>query len=313
MDTRLASRQRCLERISTNWLGFQERRQERLREQERHGVASEKVAENIIEDLLTTVLDWAVGDVNHQVRRSDLLLTRLGIKYLLIEAKRPGELAWNRRAVERALDQARGYADEQKVRSVGVSDGVMFYAADIAGGGLRDRVFVQLDCSDPPESLWWVSVHGVYRPCEDVGEAALRLLPEPPKERATEDGGGTGGAVHPKYHLPCHCFAYVGSAAEPASWKLPYLLSDGSVDAKRLPKAIQAILTNYRGATVSHIPEGAIPDVLVRLALAAARLGRLPGQTGEPAPVYRQLREALEQVDRLKEVLLAVASGIPGP
>jgi len=58
------------------------------------------VAKNILEDLLTTVLDWSVGDLNNQVEYADLVLTRLGIKYLVIEVKRPGALAWNRRAVE---------------------------------------------------------------------------------------------------------------------------------------------------------------------------------------------------------------------
>jgi hypothetical protein len=309
MDTRLASQQRCLERISANWLGFGERRRERLREQERHGIAAEKVAENIIEDLLTTVLDWSVGDVNHQVGHADLLLTRLGIKYFLIEAKRPGALAWNRHAVERALDQAHRYADEQKVHSIGVSDGVMLYAADIVSGGLRDRLFASLESSEPPESLWWVSVHGIYRPRDEITGASLRLLPEPPEDVPAAVGDAVEETVHPKYLLPCRCFAFVGSAAETSSWKLPYLLSDGSVDAKRLPKAIQAILTNHRGAIVSHIPEHAIPDLLVRLARAAGRLGRLPGQAGEPAPVYRQLTEALEQVGRLEEVLAELSSG----
>ena len=40
---------------------------------------------------------------------------------------------------------------------------------------------------------------------------------------------------------------------------------------KRLPKAIEAILSNYRGARVSSVLEKAIPDVLRRLAEAAER------------------------------------------
>jgi hypothetical protein len=39
------------------------------------------------------------------------------------QQQRPGALAWHRRAVEAALDQARRYADEQKVGCIGVSDG----------------------------------------------------------------------------------------------------------------------------------------------------------------------------------------------
>lgn len=64
--------------------------------------------------------------------------------------KRPGSLAWSRRAVECALDQAMRYASEQRVKAVAISDGLMLYAADVADGGLRDRIFVSLSESDPP-------------------------------------------------------------------------------------------------------------------------------------------------------------------
>src|SRR5689334_24034312 len=127
----LASCRRCIERIRSAWPAFLEKRHDRMRQQERHGAAAEKVAENIAEDLFTGVLDWAIGDVNNQVDYADIVLTRLGIKYLILEAKRPGSLAWNRRAVDAALDQARRYADVQKVKCIGVTDGLMLYAADI--------------------------------------------------------------------------------------------------------------------------------------------------------------------------------------
>ncbi len=74
------------------------------------------------------------------------------------------------------------------------------------------------------------------------------------------------------------------------------MLADGAVDAKRLPKAVQAILSNYRGAKVSGIPEEAIPAVLSRLARAARHAGHMPPEASNPAPIYRQLAEALEQL-----------------
>jgi hypothetical protein len=77
---------------------------------------------------------------------------------------------------------------------------------------------------------------------------------------------------------------------------LPYLLADGTVDAKRLPKAVQSILSNYRGVKVSGIPEEAIPAVLTRLARAARQMGHMPPEAPNPAPIYRQLAEALEQL-----------------
>jgi len=108
--------------------------------------------------------------------------------------------------------------------------------------------------------------------------------------------------VHLKYKIPARCFAYVGRADDPATWKLPYRLAEGSIDLKRLPKAVQAILSNYRGTKVSGIPETDIPDISVRLGQAAACLGKMPHQSGEAAAVYRQLADVLEQLGRLSEV-----------
>lgn len=300
----LASYRHCIDRITSTWPAFIEKRQARLVQQERHGVAAEKVAENIIEDLFTEVLDWSLSDLNNQVDYADLLLTSLGVKYLLIEAKRPGALAWNRKAVEAALNQAVRYAGEQKVRCVAVSDGYMFYAADLVHGGLKDRVLVRLDSPDPPTDLWWLSVHGIYRPREDFeSQVALNLLPEAPSPQEPVYLPDSAALLHPKYKIPAECFGYVGHAGKPNTWKLPYCNADGTPDAKRLPKAIQAILSNYRGVKVSGIPEPAIPDVLVRLARAAVRAGKMPHQTGDPAPAYQQLAEALEQLGRMDEII----------
>ncbi len=46
-------------------------------------------------DVFTHALDWTVADLNHQVGYADLVLTRLGIKYLVVETKRPSALAWH--------------------------------------------------------------------------------------------------------------------------------------------------------------------------------------------------------------------------
>jgi hypothetical protein len=298
----LASYARCLERMAANWDEFRARRGQRLVQQERHGVAAEKVAENIVEDLLTVVLDWRLADLNNQLEHADLVLTSQSVKHLVVELKRPGALAWNRRAVQAALEQACRYAAEQKVRQVAISDGYLLYAAELRHGGLRDRVLVDLDVAQPDEQLFWLSVHGIYRPRPDAAEALLRLLPEREAEVCVAEEAEPGALLHPKYKLPAVCFAYVGNAAKTSTWKLPYRLADGSVDLRRLPKAVQSILSNYRGARVSGIPEADIPDVLVRLACAASSLGRMPGQAGETALVYEQLTAALEQEGRLGEV-----------
>lgn len=294
----LASHRRCADRIQTAWPGFLVKREQRLEQQRRLGEASEKVAENILEDLFTSVLDWPLADFNNQVEYADIVLTDHGIKRLVVEVKRPGSLAWSRRAVESALGQAVRYAGEQKVRAVAVSDGLMLYAANIADGGLRDRVFVSLSNGEPPIALWWLSVQGIWRERQPNGGAELRLLPEEPVEppAMVDTEGGDECLLHPKYHLPAQCFGYVGDYSKPRTWKLPYLLADGTVDAKRLPKAVQAILSNYRGTKVSGIPEQAIPSVLARLARAALQAGHMPPEAVNPAFIYRQLAEALEQL-----------------
>lgn len=68
----LAGYQNCIQRVRAAWPKFLETRQDRLR----HGDESEKVAEAIVEDLLTTVLDWDKGDLTYQVESdvADVLL-----------------------------------------------------------------------------------------------------------------------------------------------------------------------------------------------------------------------------------------------
>jgi hypothetical protein len=67
----------------------------------RHG--AEKVAENIIEDFFTVALDWSIETFNHQLNRAYMVLSRLGQKRLLIEAKRPESLAPASASLDKAL------------------------------------------------------------------------------------------------------------------------------------------------------------------------------------------------------------------
>ncbi len=283
----LASYQNCIQRIDEAWPQFLSARADRLR----HGNESEKVAEAILEDLLTGVLDWAKGDLAYQVGYADIVLSRNIAKFLVIEVKRPGTLWQGRKSLDDAVQQARRYADEQKISRIAASDGRYLYAADIINGGLKDRVLVDL-AHDVPSApaLWWLSVHGIYRDCADA------VRPVVPDERLAEIPPDVSSELlHPKHHLPARCFAYTGDASKPSTWKLPYLLADGGPDGKRLPKAIQALLSNYRGTKVDGIPEQAIGDVLLRLAHAAAAAGRMPPQAVNPARVYQELAHILEQ------------------
>ncbi|EID17981.1 hypothetical protein MXEN_00875 [Mycobacterium xenopi RIVM700367] len=293
----LAAYRKCVDRIRATWPGFAARRRERL-QQGLFGAPAEKIAENILEDLFTTVLDWSLADVNLQVGRADVVLSALGIKRLVLEVKRPGSLTWRRAAVDAALDQARRYAASQRVGAVAVSDATMLYAADVGEGGLRDRVLLALDTDRAPEALWWISVHGIYRPCSFV---AANLDAVSLSANAGMNIAAGDGLRHPKYALGMRCFAYVGAADNTRTWKLPYRLADGAPDPKRLPKAIQCILSNYRGARVD-IPRTAVAEVLVRLGIAAAELRKMPCQNSATADAYIEAHRALEQLDRLSDV-----------
>ncbi|MBW1801693.1 MAG: polymer-forming cytoskeletal protein [Deltaproteobacteria bacterium] len=120
-------------------------------------------------------------------------------------------------------------------------------------------------------------------------------------ERDDVEGRGDH-LIHPRYDLPARCFAFVGNASDTQTWKLPYRHADGSIDARRLPNAIQVGLRIYRGTMVSAINRSEIPDILVLLARAAARLGKMPHQTGSPSRVYEQLAGVLEQLGRSREI-----------
>lgn len=290
----LASERKCYERIRSAWPTFQAKRAQRLEQGRRFGAAAEKITIALLEDLFTDVLDWSLADLNHEIQYADLVITQLGIKTLIVEAKRPGSLAWHQRAVGEALQQARDYADRQRVHHIAITDGMMMYGADIDHGIFRDRVFVRIDQPEPPMDLWWLSVHGIYRPRPEATDAGWHLLSYEAAPSAPEAATVPATTLlHSKYQIPASCFAYVGNASRPATWRLPYRLIDGSIDRSRLPKAIQSILNNYRGARVKGIPEEAVPQILLILARAAHELGHMPPQAINPAPTYQQLAMTL--------------------
>jgi hypothetical protein len=291
--TGLASFRTWSSHAATVWPVFQARRLERLAEGRRYAGAPEKVAENIIEDLLTGVLGWPLADLNHQVARCDILVTQLGIRRLVIETKRPGALS-GQHAVEGAFLQAQGYAETLHVDSVGVSDGARLLAADIIPGGRSVRAEADLSVPEPDANLFWLSPDGVYRRPVPLPHPVVWT---PPTADEPSAPSAVSAQLHPKYHLPVTCFAYVGSVTEPHTWRLPYLDAEGGIDHSRLPKAIQALLTDYRGTRIRGLPEEAVPLILRRLAAAARRAGKMPPECLDPAPVYVQLSHVLLQLE----------------
>lgn len=288
MVKQLAAYRKIIQKGREKWPDFLQHRDERLVQMARAGGGAEKIAEVIIEHVFTQVLDWATADVCYQIEHSDIVLTCTGVKRLVIEVKRPGKLAWNQYAIHKALAQARRYADRQKIRTIAVTDGHMFYAADIEYGGLKERLYVSLSSKVFPEDLWWISTNGIYRNRENYISQLTKTdsIPLSPND-----------LLHPKYKIPARCFGYVEDATNPKTWKLPYLNCDGSVDTKRLSGAIRCIVSNYRGAKVGDIPDSAIPKVLKRLYAAAEQIGKLPYQSPKTTDCYRQLVAALKQFE----------------
>jgi hypothetical protein len=259
----------------------------------------------MLTDLLTAVLDWSPTDVCYANDGDKLVLSRSGQSVLLVAVRCPGSLIWYRRPVEAALQRVCQDAARLGVKHIAVSDGVMLYAADVTDDGLLDRAFVYLGSSEPQTELWWLAVEGLSRSPGEAYGAAPRLLPETATSSKARTYVVDGEFTHPRYRLPARCFAYAGDLGDPDSWKLPYLLVDGKVDAKRLPKAIQSIVSNYRGETVRSIPTPDLPEVLFKLARAAASLGKLPHQCNKPAPTYQRLADTLAELGRLTDVVEA--------
>ena len=297
----LATYKAHAERVKANWPDFLQRREDMLMQAGRFGGVPEKAAETIVGALLTDVLDWQTRDLNWQLSYADLVVTRNYFKCLLVETKAPGSFVDSRTSIMRAFEQAHRYAAEQKVKAVVVSDGLILRVADVANGGLEFRCAITLDVADPPvESLWWISVHGIYRdlPATITGDLYDPLWKQKLATEAEDPNRAEEAEelLHHKYQLPARCFAYVPDASDPKTWKLPYRLIDSKPDTKRLPKAIQSLLSNYRGTQVSGIPDEVIPAVMRRLEAAAREVGKMPDQLATTAKTYQRLQEALAQL-----------------
>lgn len=296
----LAGYRQLAARVRERWTYFLETRRALLAAEERFGSVAEKASENVVNALLTEVLDWRPQDLNWQLDHADLVVTRNYMKYLVVETKRPGLLRGYGRARDEAFAQVRRYADKQGIRHVAVSDGHLFHAADVQDGGLRPRAVIDLEASAPlVEHLWWISVDGIYRDAP-LAEPLARAEQDTQTEMARQGGlfsdQESSELLHPKHHLPARCFAYVGHAADPHTWRLPYRSTSGKLDLRRLPMAIQALLSNYRGAKVEGIPDAEIPAVMRRLAAAAREAGKMPDQRPTTAQAYKQLAAALAQL-----------------
>ncbi|MCL4392517.1 hypothetical protein M1145_00015 [Patescibacteria group bacterium] len=288
-----------LERLNTNWKDFKIKRKDFLVQNERFGKTPEKVTENILSYLFTEVLDWDLRDINYQVDYADIEITKLGIKRIVIEAKRPGGITWNILQLEKHINQALRYAYKQKISTIGVCDGNKLYILNVEGGSTTPRIFIPLDAEEPHEDLYYISKNGIDK------KKTISVNFNKDKEEKTvhnQNSETNDELLNKQYKLPARCFAYIGDPNNPYTWKLPYLENNGTIRIKRLQSAIQSIVTNFRGGQVKDIPEKYIPGVLIKLAKAAKDVGKLDPDNPKMANCYRQLYNAIKQMDALDKI-----------
>lgn len=148
----LAGYRKLHRRVREQWPEFLVRRGHHLASHEPGGSPTERVAENIISELFTRVLDWELEDIGYQIQYADIVLSSMDIKRVVVEAKRPGWLSWETVQECPGVYQAWGYAEEQGVPLVVVCDGTVLYGAELRNGGLLPRLAVDLSAPVPSPS-----------------------------------------------------------------------------------------------------------------------------------------------------------------
>ena len=156
------------EHVEVAWPGFLRRRAERLHALDGKGRVTEKVVENSLEDLLTQVLDWSLGEVVYQFGNADMTLVHLGKSVMVLEAKSPQGEFRRRGSLLAALRQARRYANTHAADMIGVCDGKTLYVEDAREGQAQARLLVSLDDKMPNESLRWLSRENIQRRRDDL-------------------------------------------------------------------------------------------------------------------------------------------------
>ena len=294
-----AKYKRFIDDINSNWSSFVKKRNDLLIQQKRYGKISEKATLKILNVLFTEILDWDIKDINDEVDYADIVITKLGIKRIIIEAKRPYGISWNEFQIEKHIDQANRYASEQKVNIIAISDGKYLLVFNVDEGSRDPRILIDLESDEPNCDLYYISVNGVDKKkntnvnWENIKNP--KLIKNIEKEIDSE-------LINKTYKLPSRCFAYVGDPNKPSTWKLPYLSLDGSVNIKRLPGAVECVVTNFRGLQIKTIPEENINEVLIKLAKASKSVGKLNPNNPKMANCYKQLYKAIDQIGALDKI-----------
>jgi hypothetical protein len=114
-------------------------------------------------------------------------------------------------------------------------------------------------------------------------------------------------------NLPEKCYAYVPNKFKPATWKLPYLNADGSVDEKHLAAAAAAFSAGGSRGQKVEVPEKDVAAVKKKLAAAYRKLGKkpdeIPKQLLESGAGDQEGTESLTRITQLREGTKVAADG----
>lgn len=227
----------------------------------------------MLERLLSDVLGYEPDQIDREPDHADFLLLYRGVKLMVIETK-DWDVFHKQEALDAALLQACTYAKRHRVQYIAAFDGVRLVLGERAGNEIRLKIELCIDEDEPHENLFFFSHYGLSKLPKDV----MRALPISPNEVAAVDMNLSEYKTHHGVKLHYSCFAYIGDLRAKSTWKMPYRNEDGSVDTRRIDKAVNYLFSpgGYRGATAreSSVPQAAQPEVARKLAIAYQEIGK---------------------------------------
>lgn len=258
--------------IQTEWSTFRERYKKIVSEYERGSRLHEKDIEIIFHSLAEGPLGYEIEQLSTQREYADYALVDRGLKLAIVEIKsfRAFASKQEQSQLESALIQAARYAHRHRTPHLMAFDGVILTLAELEGvqDVIKVHIQVNIEADEPPGNLFYFTHYGLF--CHPTEE--LLTLPYDADEDAELKKTHHGVKLH------YSCFAHVGDIRDKGTWRAPYRNPDGSVDVKRLPHAVNYLLSpsGHRGKQASRqrIPEAATPLVALRLAKAYKEIGK---------------------------------------
>lgn len=267
--------------IGATWPTFREFRTRTYHHVQNGRRLSEQDVGGVLERLLTGPLGYSPEQIRRQTDFIDYELLVRDRKVAVVETK-GWEAFRTTGGLDEALVQAANYGARNQVKHLFAFDGEIMALAVQAGDSIRVISESRVDGEQAPEELFFFTEYGLSK----VPDKPLRSFQFEPSALPSELKTHHGTSLHYK------CFAYVGDLRDKATWRLPYLNPDFSVDTSRIDKAVNYLLSpgGYRGVTVTDksIPEAASVDVAKKLAKAYKEIGRWNDGDCKPVATLRQ-------------------------